>query len=104
MKDKYLIEILLPLYDEDKKRFPEDLFAKVKEELTKHFGGLTCHSRSPAIGLWKKKGEVEVDQIIVYEVITDQLDRTFWAMYRGTLEHRFHQESIIVRSTLVNVL
>lgn len=67
MKGKYLVELFLPLFDNDGKPFNSDLFSKINEELIKHFGGLTCHSRSPAMGIWKAGDKkVDVDQIIIY--------------------------------------
>lgn len=35
---------------------------------------------------------------MVYEVMTEQLDRAWWADYRRALEVRFQQEEVVVRA------
>jgi len=49
----HLIQLLIPLHDNHKQAFPTAYFNKVREDLTKHFGGVTAFVRSPAVGLWK---------------------------------------------------
>ena len=101
----HIIEILLPLYDNDGQRFAGDAFARVREELIEHFGGLTAFTRSPAEGLWKEaKGERRPDEIIIFEVMADWLDRGWWRNYRATLEARFSQEEVVVRAREVELL
>ena len=93
-----LIEILLPLRDNDGHRFGPELFAKVREELIEHFGGLTAFSRSPAEGIWEpKEGERSRDEILILEVMTDWIERSWWTAYRKDLEQRFRQEEIVIR-------
>jgi len=41
---------------------------------------------------------VERDDIVVYEVMVDELDRGWWSAYRADLEHRFGQDQIAVRA------
>ena len=48
-----LVQILLPLYDNQRKPFPRAFFDHVREELTKQFGGVTAFVRSPAVGVWE---------------------------------------------------
>ena len=50
----HLVQLLLPLYDNEGRGFGETPFAAVREELTRRFGGVTAYMRSPATGLWKK--------------------------------------------------
>jgi hypothetical protein len=90
---KYLVEILLPVTKSD--RIRENL-GIVQNELTAKFGGVTMHLDSPAAGLWKDDGEVERDRIIIAEVMTDDLDRSFWSTYRKELEARFRQDELVV--------
>ena len=95
----WLIQILLPLYDNDGVHFGEEPFARTREELVETFGGLTAHHRAPARGLWKKdEGEVARDDVAVFEVMAPGLDRAWWDSYRRTLERRFRQETIVVRA------
>lgn len=59
----YLVQILLPLYDNRKHPFLHSDFKLVRGELTEHFGGVTAFVRSPAEGLWKEDdGKVSRDR------------------------------------------
>ena len=101
----HLIEILLPLRDNDGRRFEDGLHARVRAELVERFGGLTAFTRAPAEGLWERaKGERARDEIVIFEVMTDELDRAWWRGYRETLERRFRQEEIVVRAREVEQL
>src|SRR4029078_11332648 len=42
----HLVQLLLPLYDNDGHRFDETAFAAVRQELTRRFGGVTAYMRS----------------------------------------------------------
>ena len=95
----YLVQILLPLYDNEGHPFPRAAFDEVSAELTSAFGGLTAYTRSPAHGLWRESdAETRHDDIVVYEVMTDRLDPAWWRDYRGRLETRFAQDRIVVRA------
>ncbi|WP_432444299.1 hypothetical protein [Rhizobium leguminosarum] len=59
--------------------------------------GVTLHGNSPAEGLWCDDGEIERDRIVVAELMTPDLDRTWWSSYRKELEARFRQEEIVIR-------
>ena len=99
-----LVQILLPLTDNQGKPFAAALFAQVRRELTERFGGLTAFTRAPAEGAWKDAGETQHDDIIVLEVMTEAVDRAWWSDYRQVLEHRFAQESIIFRAQEMTLL
>lgn len=101
----WLVQILLPLYDNDGVRFGEAPFARTREELLETFGGVTAYQRAPARGLWKTdEGDVAKDDVAVFEVMTPDLDRAWWADYRRTLEQRFRQDTILVRALAHDVL
>ena len=100
----YLIQILLPLYDNEGRAFDRQSHDRVRDELTKKFGGVTAFRSSPAEGVWKEGGEVSHDAIIIYEVMSKELERAWWANYRAELETRFRQERMIVRATLIEQL
>jgi hypothetical protein len=95
----YLVQLLLPLYDNDKRPLGHELLDGVRGELTEEFGGLTAYRRSPAEGVWKEGGEVSRDEIIIFEVMADDLDRDWWKRYRAGLEKRFRQEEIVIRAS-----
>ena len=84
----YLVQLLLPRYDDE-----------VSRELTERFGGMTAYARAPAKGEWKPApGETVHDDIVVYEVMVETLEREWWSAYRERLEQRFDQEELIVRT------
>lgn len=93
----HLIQILLPLYDNDATPLHR-LHQEVKKELTAQFGGLTAYSRGPAEGLWMQDGASVKDDIVVYEVMTDGLDAAWWKEYRHGLEARFAQIEVVIRA------
>jgi hypothetical protein len=98
----YLIQILLPLHFCDGSNVPADLFSQVRAELTEAFGGVTAYTRSPATGLWKRtEDDVERDQVIMIEVVSEGLDRDWWTRYREALEQRFGQEEIHARALAI---
>ena len=94
----YLVQILLPLRDNADGPFPRDHYGRVRSDLTERFGGLTAHTRAPAQGLWEKGSTVERDDIVIFEVMADALDRAWWAGYRRHLERLFRQDQIAVRA------
>lgn len=101
----YLIQLLLPLYDNDGEDLPKSLFVAVRDELVQQFGGLTAYSRAPAHGLWCEGDEETVrDDLVIHEVMSDDLDRAWWENYRGTLERRFRQEQVLIRAHQIEVL
>src|SRR5512141_3407579 len=94
----YLVQILLPLYDNGGNPFPQREYVHVRDELTERFGGITTYVRSPAEGLWKETPTMTVrDDIVIYEVMTETLDRSWWRGYREKLAARFRQDMLIVR-------
>lgn len=101
----YLVQLLLPLYDNDKRAFPRAYFDQVRHELTHRFGGITAFVRSPAVGLWKD-GEQDLtrDDVVMFEVMADHLDDSWWKRYRQKLENSFQQENIVVRALEVTKL
>ena len=96
----HVVEIFLPLRDNDGRRFGRELYAGVRERLVERFGGLTAFTRSPAEGLWEaEEGERSRDEIVIFEVMADRLDRDWWRGFRQELEERFRQDEIVIRAT-----
>ena len=94
----YLIQLLLPLYDNDKRAFARAYFDQVRHELTDRFGGVTAFVRSPAVGVWKDdEQDITRDDVIMFEVMTEHLNEGWWKSYRQKLENSFRQEEIVVR-------
>ena len=101
----HLVEILLPLRDNDGKPFPREMLDAVRHDLTERFGGVTAHLRAPAAGAWKDDdGDVARDDVVIVEVMDDDVDRAWWADYRRALESRFRQDEIVIRATPIERL
>jgi hypothetical protein len=101
----YLVQLLLPLYDNAGRRVPHERFAQVRDELTDRFGGVTAYLRSPAQGTWKvESGAVDRDEVVMCEVMVDALEREWWSAYRATLEQRFGQQELVVRASALERL
>jgi hypothetical protein len=96
----YLVQILLPLYDNQGHPFARAEMERVHAELAERFGGVTAYLRSPAHGVWKEGegGEAAHDDVILVEVVAERLDRHWWAAYREGLERRFRQEEMLIRA------
>jgi hypothetical protein len=95
----YLVQLLLPLYDNQGQPFDPGLFAQVRVDLTERFGGVTTYARAPARGTWKEDdGSVVRDEIVIYEVMVETLERAWWRTFRETLRQRFAQDDLVVRA------
>lgn len=101
----YLVQMLLPRYDADGTRFPKAMFDEVRVRLAERFGGVTAYLRSPAVGLWEgDDGECVRDDVLLFEVMVESIDRQHWEHYRRELERRFAQDRVLVRATAVECL
>lgn len=101
----HLVQLLLPLYDNDGQAFGKPMFDRVRNELAERFGGVTAHRRSPAEGLWKEEGgSINRDEVVIYEVLAEELERTWWKQYGEELARRFRQEEMMMRAIAVERL
>lgn len=101
----HLIQLFLPVYDNAGKGFERAMFDTVRRELTDRFGGATAFARAPARGDWEDAdGDVQRDDVILFETMAETVDRDWWADYRRTLERRFRQDRVLVRATSVEML
>ncbi|HEV7906399.1 MAG TPA: hypothetical protein VGO96_21350 [Pyrinomonadaceae bacterium] len=104
VQEMYLVQILLPLYDNEGVAFERKAYDRVRDELARKFDGVTAFRSSPAEGVWKEGGEFSRDAIIIYEVMAQELERAWWTHYRAELEARFRQEKLILRATSIEQL
>lgn len=93
-----LVQILLPLADNNGDAFPEPVLRGFQQELVDRFGGLTAYERSPAKGVWRQDGRHRKDEVVVVEVMTDDPDDDWWRRFRGRVEQKLKQEKLIVRA------
>ena len=105
MQHPHVVEIFLPLKDREGRAQPPEAFTQTRDELVGRFGGLTAFTRSPAEGLWEPRpGEREKDEVVIFEVLADRIDRDRWAEYRRRLQERFGQDEILIRAHAVDKL
>lgn len=100
----HLVQIILPRYENSGVAIGADLFREVRQTLLDRFGGVTAFTRSPAQGLWQDGSRVERDEVLLYEVMVDELDRDWWAAYRKELEGKFHQQELVIRAHVIERL
>jgi len=100
----YLVQILLPLSDNQGQPFPGREFDRLKEELAARFEGVTAYLQAPAQGLWKEGGETDSDEIVVFEVMTPKVNVSDWQRRRADLERLFRQDRIVVRCSKITLL
>lgn len=101
----YLVQLLLPLFDNDGTAFEAGEYVRLRTELADRFGGVTAYTRAPARGVWKDDaGETTRDDIVIFEVMTADLDQAWWTEFRQQLESRFRQDTLIVRALTSTLL
>lgn len=95
---QYLVQLFLPLRDNADRAFPQSLFNDVRERLVERFGGVTAYTRTPTEGIWAKQRRRVKDDLIIYEVMADTLQRRWWRALRSELEERFKQDKVLIRA------
>jgi hypothetical protein len=100
----HLVQLLLPLYTNAGIRFEQKLFVDVRRELVNRFGGITAYTRAPVEGLWQDSDRIIRDDLLIYEIMLEGLDESWWREYRVVLENRFHQEALVIRTHDVRLL
>ena len=94
-----LVQLFLPVRDNEGKPFPRAAYDGVRAELTERFGGVTAFVHSPAVGLWESdEGECFHDEVMLFEVMAEAVDADWWRDYGKTLCERFAQEEVMIRA------
>jgi hypothetical protein len=95
----YLVQLLLPAEDHEGRTYPRAYYEGLASRLTDEFGGVTAFTRTPATGLWDAgSGERVRDEMVVFEVMVEAIDPTWWARLRSELEAQFAQRELLVRA------
>lgn len=100
----HVVQLLLPLADNQGRPFPESLLRELREELVARFGGMTAYGRAPAQGVWAHDGSRQKDDIVVVEVMVETLDPDWWHSFRQRVERLLAQERVIVRAFAIETL
>lgn len=100
-----LVQILLPLSDNDGKPFPPEMFEILKQELTRDYRGVTAFVQAPAQGRWSEdEADVSEENIVIFEVMVDDLNLGQWRRRRKDLERRFRQERVVIRHMTIGLI
>lgn len=100
-----LVQLFIPLNDENGALFPEHYYTKLSTDLNEKFGGVTLYNRSPATGLWKQKHEKTVqDELLVYEILIAFIDNEYWQALKARLEKQFNQTELLILLTKIQKL
>jgi hypothetical protein len=101
----HLVQVYLPLRDSDGQRFSRVEYVAVEQIFVARFNGFTAYRRAPATGLWRSPtSEVQEDELVIYEVLVETMNRAWWSTYRKSLEKQFRQEQILIRSHPIEIL
>ena len=85
----HLFQILLPRADNTGRPFDRDDFDRVKEELASLFNGSQLIFRALRKVCGERGPSSDADQIVIFEVISDEVDLPDWRNRRTELERRF---------------
>ncbi len=100
----FLARFYLPLRDNAGEAFPALMFRAVETELSDRFGGVTAHLQAPASGLWQDGEMTHTDEVVIFEVLLEVADKSWWRSYRLRLEHDFRQKQILLMLQPVDVV
>ncbi|ESQ78747.1 hypothetical protein [Asticcacaulis sp. YBE204] len=100
----HIVEIFLPLTDNEGHPLADALFASERMVLMDKFGGLTVYARAPAKGLWAQGAAVVADEIVIFEVMVKGFDAAWWRQHKIHLEEAFRQTSVLIRAQPVTIV
>lgn len=100
-----LVEIFVPCRYPDGRDIPGEFFTRLTAQLTEKFNGTTAFLRSPAEGAWvNEQGHCDHDEIVIFEVLVEDLDRDWWSEFRLGLELELDQKKLLIRATTIECL
>ena len=98
-----LVQLFIPLYDNDGEPFNDDHFVKLKDELNLNFGGVTIYR--PATGFWNRSERpAQKDEILIYEVMVKHIESTYWKGLKERLMAQLRQETMVFRYSDIELL
>ncbi|MFC7524227.1 hypothetical protein ACFQRK_09755 [Parapedobacter sp. GCM10030251] len=100
-----LIQVFIPLTDNTGNHFPESYFTQLKSAFSEKYGGVTVYKQMPIEGFWKEtKATAEKDVLVIFEVLTDTLDISYWKDLKTQLETTFRQKDLLIRYWEITVV
>ncbi|MFC3199459.1 hypothetical protein ACFOET_17690 [Parapedobacter deserti] len=93
-----LVQVFVPLVDNDGNRFPEEKFKDLQSALTEKFGGITVYRQMSIEGLWKETNKrTDKDMLAIFEVLADVVDTDYWEQLKARLATKFRQKDLLIR-------
>ena len=99
IKSMYVIEILLPVRDNEGGSLAAKTYEALRDELTELYGGLTSFTRAPVQGETKCGDEKARDDIVVLEVMTISTARGDRAIEKSLRGFSYRMKSWFARPT-----
>lgn len=99
----HLVQLLLPTADASGQRFPPELFGSLHRELTDCSGGATAFSQILAEGFWGRDEGTCRDEFVVFEVMCEELNESWWRE-RRKFHEALRQEEIVIRIQEIRLL
>jgi hypothetical protein len=98
---KYRFEVLIPLADNEGRPFPWSRIEGVSTRLPKRFGGCRSQPFAPHLGLWKYRGVVYREGLLLLTVDAPRADASLeWMLaFKQRLKRQFQQLEIYVAVT-----
>jgi hypothetical protein len=98
---KYRFEMLIPLADNEGRAFPWPKIERVGNTLLDQFEGCGCQPLAPHLGLWKHRGIVHREGLLLFTVDSPRSDESLdWMVaYKQRLKRQFNQAEIYLAVT-----
>jgi hypothetical protein len=98
---KYRFEILVPLADNEGRRFAPSKIQRVGETLLAHFTGCRCQPFAPYLGMWKFGDDVYREALLLFTVDAPREDQSLdWMLsFKKRLKQQFGQIEIYMAVT-----
>ena len=93
----HLFQILLPRADNTGRPSSGKISTGSRKNWPASFEGVTAYLQAPAEGLWREGAQSDNDDIVIFEVMTEEIDLPDWRNRRAELERRFRQDRVIIR-------
>jgi hypothetical protein len=93
---KYRFELMIPLADNAGRPFPWPKIERVSQALLQRFEGCRSQPLTPHLGLWKYRGVVYREGLLLFIVDTPRSDESLaWMIaYKNRLKRQFSQLEI----------
>lgn len=98
---KYRFELLIPLADNEGRPFPWPKIERVGNTLMERFEGCRCQPLAPHLGLWRYRGIVYREGLLLFTVDSPRADESLdWILaYKNRLKRQFSQVEIYLAVT-----